>query len=296
MDKVKVKSQEKQYFNMRLRVFLMLTFLTTATGTLASPLYLTDALSGRGFLFDLPSTGNVTNTVINNYTTINQTITNITNVTNITGGNTSTEMITAVNNTNIRVNYSNSSGKCYFLDNVTQTNLFYPDSNPDNFISTWGPETDPRFQANFSLFNPFYNMTTPAISWVQAQNYLTGYRSTSNVTSLNCSGSDKVTGINANSGVIFCGTDQTGGGSSITLKAGISGTIADAGSSTIAYGSAFSGTVVCSATLVGSNAATDVPQVQVCNTTHITLFIQKGHTGGGHNWVVHWTATNQTNG
>lgn len=61
----------------------------------------------------------------------------------------------------------------YNVTNITQgvtNNITYKITN--NYTVN---ETEPSFNANISLFNPFYNQTLPAITWVQNQNYRTNF-------------------------------------------------------------------------------------------------------------------------
>jgi hypothetical protein len=55
---------------------------------------------------------------------------------------------------------------------ITNTTYYVYNNTVNNITNNYTMnETEPMFNGNFSLFNPFYNQTTPSVSWVQAQNY-----------------------------------------------------------------------------------------------------------------------------
>lgn len=151
----------------------------------------------------------------------------------------------------IKVNHSNILNMPNYLLasawNATNTS-YYLASNPSGFISSY-TETDPKWASNYSAFNA---------SWSNTRNdsYLlkTEWNSTNlsyalktqiaNVSRTNCTGNDKVIGINNITGDPFCGTDQTGSGSALShLEANFwsSSTKTNIGTSSVAIYPALSG-------------------------------------------------------
>lgn len=94
---------------------------------------------------------------------------------------------------------------------------------------------------------------------------------------------------NATTDVWEAETAAGGGGSNV--KSGVIASLADDASTTVTFGTAFSGTPNVVATLGTNQLNDDVVQVYSISTTGFTVQINKVHGGGGHTWAVQWIAT-----
>ncbi len=78
----------------------------------------------------------------------------------------------------------------------------------------------------------------------------------------------------------------------LDIKSGNVASVADGGTSTVTFNTAFSSTPNVVATFSDVQSATDLIELSAISTTGFTINIDKGHGGGNHNHSVDWIATN----
>jgi hypothetical protein len=183
-------------------LFLMLSLSICSIGVSATPTSIIKIWENDHVLIaDFGKlAGNITNNYYNTYQNVTQNITyNITNnITTFTGGSS--------------INISTTS--CSAGNHVSAIN------NASGVVTcsadTGSVEVEPMFNGNYTLFNPFYNMTTPAVTWVIAQNY--SYPQWANILNkpLVINGTNGANGYN--------GTNGTNGVNGLNGTNGIDGT------------------------------------------------------------------------
>jgi hypothetical protein len=230
-------------------------------------------------LLNIPTILNGTNGLNGtNATQLNISTTTCTGTNAITSVNNATGVVACSYYVNATIPYYNNLS----ISDVNSTNYYQlkiNHSNIQNMPSYLLTETDPRFSANFSLFNPFYNQTTPAISWVQTQNYLTSYTETDpkwspNYTAFNNSWSSTFNATYQNWNKTYADTLYKTSSASIPNVS----TTTCSGTDKVSAINNVTGVVTCTADQTGSGTGTSFAKYNVTrvdqtsmNTTYTTI-------------------------